>query len=137
MKTNIRGGNTAMNYPKDRMYAKSHEWIKFGNDGTAIMGISDFAQHELGELVFVNLPLQGDSVKKGEPYAEVESVKAVSDVFSSLTGEVDAANEDLQDNPQMINENANEAWFVKISNITDRAELMDAEQYEAFTTKGN
>jgi len=126
-----------MNYPKDRMYAKTHEWIKFETDGTATMGVSDLAQHELGELVFVNLPLKGDAAKNGESFAEVESVKAVTDVISSVTGKVETINEELQDNPQMINENANEAWFVKIKNVTERAELMDAEQYEAFTAKGN
>lgn len=126
-----------MNFPKNRMYAKTHEWIKFEDDGTATIGVSDFAQHELGELVFVNLPMEGEAVSNGNSFAEVESVKAVSDVISSVTGEVEAINEELQDNPQMINENANEAWFVKIKNITERAELMDSEEYKAFTAKDN
>jgi len=126
-----------MNYPKDRMYAKTHEWVRFENDGTASIGVSDFAQHELGELVFVNLPMKGDILKSGEPFAEVESVKAVSDVISPVTGEVEDINEALSDNPQMINEDANTAWFVKIKNISDRTELMDAGQYEEFAAKGD
>ena len=79
-----------MNFPNDLMYTKSHEWIKMQEDGTALVGLSDYAQDALGDLVFVNLPEAGDEVAAGEPFADVESVKAVSDVYSPLTGVVDA-----------------------------------------------
>lgn len=88
-----------MNFPNDLMYTKSHEWIKMQEDGTALVGLSDYAQDALGDLVFVNLPEAGDEVSAGEPFADVESVKAVSDVYSPLTGVVDAINDNLLDTP--------------------------------------
>ena len=86
----------------------------------------------LGDLVFVNLPEAGDEVAAGEPFADVESVKAVSDVYSPLTGVVDAINDNLLDTPEAINEAPYDAWFIKVRDITDKEELMDAEAYEAF-----
>ena len=121
-----------MNFPNDLMYTKSHEWIKMQEDGTALVGLSDYAQDALGDLVFVNLPEAGDEVSAGEPFADVESVKAVSDVYSPLTGVVDAINDNLLDTPEAINEAPYDAWFIKVSDITDKEELMDAGAYEAF-----
>lgn len=121
-----------MNFPNDLMYTKSHEWIKMQEDGTALVGLSDYAQDALGDLVFVNLPEAGDEVAAGEPFADVESVKAVSDVYSPLTGVVDAINDNLLDTPEAINEAPYDAWFIKVSDITDKEELMDAGAYEAF-----
>ena len=121
-----------MNFPNDLMYTKSHEWIKLQEDGTALVGLSDYAQDALGDLVFVNLPEAGDEVAAGEPFADVESVKAVSDVYSPLTGVVDAINDHLLDTPEAINEAPYDAWFIKVRDITDKEELMDAEAYEAF-----
>ena len=121
-----------MNFPNDLMYTKSHEWIKMQEDGTALVGLSDYAQDALGDLVFVNLPETGDEVSAGEPFADVESVKAVSDVYSPLTGVVDAINDNLLDTPEAINEAPYDAWFIKVSDITDKEELMDAGAYEAF-----
>lgn len=121
-----------MNFPNDLMYTKSHEWIKMQEDGTALVGLSDYAQAALGDLVFVNLPEAGDEVSAGEPFADVESVKAVSDVYSPLTGVVDAINDNLLDTPEAINEAPYDAWFIKVSDITDKEELMDAGAYEAF-----
>ena len=121
-----------MNFPNDLMYTKSHEWIKMQEDGTARVGLSDYAQDALGDLVFVNLPEAGDEVSAGEPFADVESVKAVSDVYSPLTGVVDAINDNLLDTPEAINEAPYDAWFIKVSDITDKEELMDAGAYEAF-----
>ena len=121
-----------MNFPNDLMYTKSHEWIKMQEDGTALVGLSDYAQDALGDLVFVNLPEAGDEVSAGEPVADVESVKAVSDVYSPLTGVVDAINDNLLDTPEAINEAPYDAWFIKVSDITDKEELMDAGAYEAF-----
>ena len=121
-----------MNTPEHLRYTKSHEWIKMQEDGTALVGLSDYAQDALGDLVFVNLPEAGDEVSAGEPFADVESVKAVSDVYSPLTGVVDAINDNLLDTPEAINEAPYDAWFIKVSDITDKEELMDAGAYEAF-----
>ena len=121
-----------MTFPKDLMYTETHEWVKFLEDGTAEIGITDYAQDQLGDLVFVNLPEPGDPVTAGENFADVESVKAVSDVVSPVTGEVEEINEILADEPQRMNQAPYESWFVKVSNITDRAALMDAEAYEAY-----
>ncbi len=113
------------------LYTKSHEWVKMEGD-TAWVGLTDFAQSELGNLVFVNLPEEDDTVVIGEAFADVESVKAVSDVFSPVTGTVVEINEELQDSPEKINEEPYEAWFVKIAEVTDKEEFLDAAEYEAF-----
>ena len=124
-----------MELKTDRMYTKSHEWVLFENDTTATVGLTDFAQSELGDLVFVNLPQVGDAVTAGQTFADVESVKTVSDVYAPVTGTVEAVNETLLESPQLINENANDAWLAKITNITAKEELMDAAAYEALIQK--
>lgn len=121
-----------MEIKTDRMYTKNHEWVLFENDTTATVGITDHAQGELGDLVFVNLPQVGDTVTAGETFADVESVKAVSDVYSPVTGTVAAVNEALLNAPETINQDAYEAWFMKVENITGREELMDADAYRAL-----
>ena len=121
-----------MSKPENIRYSKSHEWVAFSNNTTAIIGITDYAQGELGDLVFVNLPEIGSQVSKGETFADVESVKAVSDVYSPVTGTVKAVNQDLLDHPEKINEDAESAWFVEIENITAKEELMDKTAYDAF-----
>lgn len=122
-----------MNFPKELRYSKSHEWVKYEEDGTVLVGLTDYAQNELGDLVFVNLPEEGDEVTAGEAFGDVESVKAVSDVYSPVTGEVAAVNEDLLDAPESINEDPYGAWFIRVGNVSDTEELMDADAYEAFT----
>ena len=119
-----------MLYPTDLKYSKSHEWVKM-EDGVAVIGISDFAQDALGDVVFVNLPGEGDEVTAGEAFGDVESVKAVSDVFSPVTGTVTAVNEALLDDPAQVNEAPYEAWLIKVSEVSDTEELLDAEGYEA------
>ena len=121
-----------MNFPAELKYFKSHEWVKMLSDNSALVGITDFAQSELGDLVFINLPVAGDSITKEESFCDVESVKAVSDVISPLTGVVAEVNEELMDAPQMLNESPYEAWIAKVEDITDTEELMDAEAYQAF-----
>ena len=113
------------------LYTKSHEWVK-EEGGEYTVGITDYAQSELGDLVFVNLPEEGDSVTKGEAFSDVESVKAVSDVISPLTGVVSAINEAVLDAPESINSSPYEAWFVKVKDVTDKEELLSAEEYEEF-----
>ena len=122
-----------MEIKNDRMYTKSHEWVLFENDTTATVGVSDFAQSELGDLVFVNLPQVGDTVTAGEVFADVESVKAVSDVFCPVSGTVLAVNEALLDAPQTINETPYDAWLIKVADITDKVELLDADAYRGVT----
>ena len=124
-----------MNVPTELKYSKSHEWIKMIDDTTALVGITDFAQSELGDLVFINLPAEGDDVTKEEAFCDVESVKAVSDVMSPVTGTVAEVNEELLDAPQLLNESPYEAWIAKISDISDFEELLDAAAYEAFIQK--
>lgn len=120
-----------MNTPDHLRYTKSHEWVLFANDGTAKVGLTDHAQDALGDLVFVNLPQVGDSLTCGEALGDVESVKAVSDVYSPVTGTVKAVNEDLLDTPEAINSDPYGAWLVEVEGITDQEELLDAAAYEA------
>ena len=120
-----------MNTPDHLRYTKSHEWVLFAGDGTAKVGLTDHAQDALGDLVFVNLPQVGDALTCGEALGDVESVKAVSDVYSPVTGTVKAVNEDLLDTPEAINADPYGAWLVEVEDITDQEELLDAAAYEA------
>lgn len=119
-----------MNFPADLKYAKSHEWVRQEGD-TYVIGLTDFAQDELGDIVFVNLPQEGDAVSAGEAFSDVESVKAVSDVLSPVSGTVVAVNEELMDDPAKVNSDPYGAWFIKVENVTDVEELLDAAAYEA------
>lgn len=116
--------------PTELKYTKSHEWVK-EEDGVLVVGLTDYAQNALGDIVFINLPEEGDEVTAGEAFSDVESVKAVSDVFSPATGTVAAVNEELLDNPALINEAPYSAWLVKLENVSETEELLDAAGYEA------
>ena len=120
-----------MNYPAELKYSKSHEWVKM-EDGVAVIGISDFAQDALGDVVFINLPEEGDDVTAGESFGDVESVKAVSDLISPVTGAVCAVNEELLDAPELLNQDPYGAWILKVENLDGQEELLDAAAYEAF-----
>lgn len=113
------------------LYSKSHEWVKEEGD-EIVIGLTDYAQSELGDLVFVNLPEEGDEVTTGESFADVESVKAVSDVYSPVTGVVSAVNEELLDAPETINDSPYDAWLIRVKDISDKEELLSAEEYKAF-----
>ena len=113
------------------LYSKSHKWVKEEGD-IAVIGLTDYAQSELGDLVFVNLPEEGDEISVGEAFSDVESVKAVSDVYAPVSGTVCEINEELMDAPEKINEEPYEAWFVKVKDITEKEELLSAEEYKAF-----
>lgn len=119
-----------MNYPVDLKYSKSHEWIRY-EDGVAVIGISDFAQDALGDVVFVNLPAVGDEVTAGESFGDVESVKAVSDLISPVSGVVLEVNEELEDSPENLNEDPYGAWIIKVEQVSGEEELLDAAAYEA------
>ncbi|MEA4919407.1 MAG: glycine cleavage system protein GcvH [Clostridiaceae bacterium] len=121
-----------MNIPNELLYSKSHEWVKKEKDGTYVIGLTDYAQKELGDLVFVNLPQSDDEITSGEAFGDVESVKAVSDIYSPVTGTVSEINEELLDSPEKINESPYEAWLVKVSNVSDEEELLSPEDYESL-----
>ena len=120
-----------MNFPAELKYTKDHEWMVMEGD-IAVIGISDFAQDALGDVVFINLPEVGDTVTAGESFSDVESVKAVSDVNSPVTGVIVAVNEDLADSPENLNSDPYGSWIIKVENITATEELLDAAAYEAF-----
>ncbi|KAF5073699.1 Glycine cleavage system H protein [anaerobic digester metagenome] len=115
----------------DLFYSKFHEWIKFDGE-SAVVGLTDYAQSALGDIVFVNLPEVGDEVDVDGSFADVESVKAVSDIYTPVGGRVCAINEELLDAPEKINQDAYGAWLVKFENITEKGELLSADEYKAF-----
>lgn len=119
------------NTPAELKYTKSHEWVR-EEDGVLVVGLTDYAQSELGDIVFINLPEVGDPVEVEAAFSDVESVKAVADVFSPAMGTVAEVNEKLLDAPQLINEDPYEAWLVKISDVTETEELLDAAAYDAL-----
>lgn len=124
-----------MEFPKELSYAKTHEWVKKEGDLVEI-GLTDYAQDQLGDIVFVNLPEVGDEVTAGEAFADVESVKAVSDIYSPVSGVVAEVNEALLDAPENVNGAPYEAWFIKVKDVTDEEELLDADAYEALCSEG-
>lgn len=120
-----------MNVPKNLKYTKSHEWVEVMPDGKARIGITDYAQETLGNLVYAELPQEGDVFARGDNLAVVESVKASSDVYAPIAGTVAAVNEALADSPEMINDDSYGAWFVELDSVDmDGAELLSPEEYE-------
>jgi glycine cleavage system H protein len=125
-----------MSYPADLKYTKEHEWIRVdGNTGT--IGITDFAQQQLGDVVYVELPEVGSTLTAGQVFGTIESVKAVSELFAPVTGEVTETNGSLKDRPDAVNSKPHETWMVKVklANAGDVASLMDARAYEALIQK--
>ena len=120
-----------MNITEELRYARTHEWLTEAG-GVFTVGLTDFAQHSLGDIVFVNLPQEGDPVTAGEAFGDVESVKAVSDVVSPVTGVVKAVNESLLDDPAQVNADPYGAWLIQVEEVTDTDELLDAAGYEAL-----
>jgi glycine cleavage system H protein len=121
-----------MNTPKELRYTKTHEWVRTLKGGTVEIGLTDYAQEALGDLVFVNLPQVGDSVTAGATFGDVESVKAVSDVYSPVSGVVAEINVELLDSPEKINKAPYEAWFIRVKDVTATVELMDDAAYAAM-----
>ena len=115
------------------LYSESHEWVKV-EDGIAVIGITDFAQHEMGDLSYVDMPEVDDELTKGEEFGAVESVKAASDLFSPVSGSVVEINEALEDAPELLNEDAFANWIIKVqmSDESELEELMDAAAYQAI-----
>jgi glycine cleavage system H protein len=124
-------------YPSDYRYTKDHEWIKV-SDSTGTIGITDYAQHELGDVVFVELPAPGAKITAGETFGTVESVKAVSEIYAPVSGEVVEANSALSDAPETVNSDPHgAAWLIKIklANPAELSGLMDAAAYQAFVSE--
>lgn len=123
-----------MDFPDDLKYTKEHEWIRV-DGSTVIIGVTDYAQEQLGDIVYVELPGEGEALEKDEPFGVIESVKAVSDVYAPLSGDVLEINDPLADNPETVNEDCyGEGWLVKVklANPKDLEDLMDHTEYQAF-----
>ncbi len=121
-------------YPEENLYSKDHEWILI-QDNVGTVGITDYAQHELGDVVYVDLPEVGDTFEAGEPFGSVESVKAVSAVFCPVGGEVIEVNSKLEESPDLINVSPyQKAWMIKVrlNNPEELKELLSAEEYEEY-----
>lgn len=127
-----------MAHPSDRRYSNEHEWVMVDGDIAAI-GISDFAQDQLGEVVYVDLPSEGDTVSAGDSFGEIESVKSVSELFAPVSGEIVAVNDALSDAPETVNSDPHgDGWMIKVK-MDDASEadaLMSAEEYDTFITEG-
>jgi glycine cleavage system H protein len=125
-----------MEVKKGLYYSEDHEWVKV-EEGVATIGITDFAQHSMGEIVYVELPMEEDELDAGDVFGVLESVKAASDSFTPVSGEVVEVNEALEDEPELINESPYDAWILKImmSNESELNDLMSPEEYEEFCNK--
>ncbi len=126
-----------MNFPTDVKYTKDHEWIRVDGD-VAYVGITDYAQSELGEIVYVDITTEGETVNKEEVFGTIEAVKTVSDLFMPVTGEVLEVNPELEDAPQLVNEDAyGKGWIIKVnvSNAAELDELLSAAEYEQLIAK--
>ena len=119
-------------YPSDRQYTKDHEWVKI-EGAEARVGITDYAQKQLGDVVYLDLPEVGRSVKKGESFGSVESVKAVSDLYAPVDGEVVEVNSSLSERPELINKDPHGAWMIVLKVAGGGEDLLDAAQYADLT----
>lgn len=116
-------------------YLSTHEWVKPVSETTFLVGISDYAQHALGDIVYVALPEVNDVVTQGERFCDVESVKAVSDVYSPVSGTIIEVNMELEDSPELLNQNPYEVWIMKVEGSLDTSTLLDAQSYSAQLEK--
>ncbi len=124
-----------MEYPKGLKYSREHEWVSVEDGDTGVIGISDFAQNELGDVVYVEVPEVGEKISKDDPFGAVESVKAVSDLYAPVSGTVTEVNEALPDTPELINEDPyGEGWIIKVtlSDIDELDDLMTPEEYTEY-----
>ena len=122
-----------MAYPSDRKYTKDHEWVQMSG-GTAEVGITEYAQQQLGDVVYVDLPEPGKTVTAGESFGSIESVKAVSELFAPVSGEVVEVNAALRDHPERVNKDPHGAWMIRIrpSNVAEADALLDSTKYQAI-----
>jgi glycine cleavage system H protein len=125
-------------YPNENLYTREHEWVRVEDD-ICVLGITEFAQHELGEVVFVELPEVGQVFDTGDELGTIESVKAVAEIYTPVAGEVIEVNESVSDDPELLNEDPHgEGWLIKIrfSSASDLKDLMKANQYEEYVKSG-
>jgi glycine cleavage system H protein len=124
-----------MDFPEDLKYTREHEWAKFEEDGVVVVGITDYAQESLGEIVYVELPDEGSQVSQGEAFGVVESTKAVSDLYAPVSGAVVEVNDTLLDSPELINEDPYEdGWLIRIelSDPREKVKFMSATEYQSY-----
>lgn len=125
-------------YPSENLYTREHEWVRVEDD-VCVLGITEFAQHELGEVVFVELPEVGQVFDTGDELGTIESVKAVAEIYTPVAGEVIEVNESVSDDPELLNEDPHgEGWLIKMrfSSASDLKDLMKANQYEEYVKSG-
>lgn len=122
--------------PKELKYSADDEWVRLLDDSTALVGITDYAQSQLNDIVYVTLPAVGDEVTADAPFGDVESVKAVSDLNSPVTGVICEVNEELDASPELLNSDPYGSWIIKVENVTGFADLMDADDYAAKIAEG-
>ena len=126
-----------MSFPTELLYTSEHEWFKLSEDGkTALIGITEFAQEQLGDIVFVGLPEVGDQVTAEDSVADIESVKSVSDIFTPVTGTISRINEELEEGPELVNADPYGAWLFEVSEITDvQIDTLNAAEYEKLVAE--
>lgn len=121
-----------MSVEKGLFYSETHEWVKYLDNGNALVGISDHAQEEMGDVAFINLCDEGDTMSAGDVLGDIESIKAVSDIYCPVGGTVVRVNDELLDSPEQLNAQPYESWLVELENVEKNDELMDADAYSAF-----
>ncbi|MDD3924864.1 MAG: glycine cleavage system protein GcvH [Erysipelotrichaceae bacterium] len=124
-----------MNLPKELNYTKTHEWVKWLDETTVLVGITDHAQESLGDIVFINLPEIDQQLTKDAAFGDVESVKAVSEVYSPVSGKVTKINEAILDSPEKVNQDPYGSWFMEVSEVNDKTALLTNEQYQSVITE--
>lgn len=124
-----------MSYPSDRKYAKTHEWVKDLGNGLFEIGLSDYAQKEMGDIIYLDLPQAGDELKAGESFADLESVKAVSGIQSPINGTVKEVNDEVASSPDLINKSPNESWIIRAEGAIPEGTLLSAEEYQEEISK--
>ena len=124
-----------MGTPEGLFFSNDHEWIRFPEEGRAVIGITDFAQQALGDILFVNLCAAGDSVKTGDALGDVESIKSVSEIISPISGVVTSVNEKVLETPDLINRSPYDAWLIEMGSVADTGALITADEYEVFTSE--
>lgn len=124
-----------MNLPKELSYTKTHEWVKWLDETTVLVGITDHAQESLGDIVFINLPEIDQQLTKDAAFGDVESVKAVSEVYSPVSGKVTKINEAILDSPEKVNQDPYGTWFMEVSEVNDKTALLTSEQYQSTITE--
>ncbi|MCR5484771.1 MAG: glycine cleavage system protein GcvH [Clostridiales bacterium] len=121
-----------MSVERDLFYAETHEWVKYLDGGRALIGISDHAQEQMGDVAFINLCDEGEIISAGDEVGDIESIKAVSEIYSPVSGTVSKVNDELLEDPAALNSDPYGAWLLELEGVTENNSLMDADEYEKF-----